>query len=165
MQEELSKSARRVQVALETMGQECRVRMLPSSARSAQDAASAIGCDISQIVKSLIFKIQETGEGILVLVSGARQVAEELLEDYVGARVLKADAGFVRDVTGFAIGGVPPVAHKTALSHIYVDQDLTAMDEVWAAAGTPHGVFCISGQDLARVTKGKVINMEKQNDI
>lgn len=161
MQEELSKSARHVQDALEMMGLSCRVRELPASTRSAQDAASAIGCDISQIVKSLIFKIQETGEGILALVSGARQVAEELLEDYVGARIVKADAAFVREVTGFAIGGVPPVGHKTALVHIYIDQDLTALDEVWAAAGTPHGIFCVSGQDLLRATRGRVVRLSR----
>ncbi|MBA4117669.1 MAG: hypothetical protein C0514_02075 [Candidatus Puniceispirillum sp.] len=161
MQEELSKSARRVQDALEKMELGCRVRELPSSARSAQDAASAIGCHISQIVKSLIFRTQETREGVLVFVSGARQVDEELLEGYVGARIVKADAAFVREVTGFAIGGVPPVAHKMALPHIYIDEDLTLMDEVWAAAGTPHGVFCVSGQDLLRATRGRVVRLSR----
>ncbi len=155
----LAKSAVSVQEALDELGLECKVLELPSSTRTAIDAASSIGCDIGQIVKSLVFRTKKTGKPVLVLASGPNQVDIKTIEDCVGESITKADADFVREVTGFAIGGIPPVGHKNAIDFIYIDQDLMALDEVWAAAGTPNAVFCIKSQDLFKATDGKLINI------
>jgi prolyl-tRNA editing enzyme YbaK/EbsC (Cys-tRNA(Pro) deacylase) len=157
----LAKSAVSVQEALDELGLECKVLELPSSTRTAIDAASSIGCDIGQIVKSLVFRTKKTGKPVLVLASGPNQVDIKTIEDCVGESITKADADFVREVTGFAIGGIPPVGHKNAIDFIYIDQDLMALDEVWAAAGTPNAVFCIKSQDLLKATDGKLINIKE----
>lgn len=159
MQTKLAKSAVSVQEALDKLKLECKVLELPSSTRTAIDAASSIGCDIGQIVKSLVFRTKKTGKPVLVLASGPNQVDIKTIEDCVGESITKADADFVREVTGFAIGGIPPVGHKNAIDFIYIDQDLMALDEVWAAAGTPNAVFCIKSQDLFKATDGKLINI------
>ena len=119
----------------------------------------SIGCDVSQIVKSLIFKTKETEKPVLVLVSGSNKVDEKRIESYVHEGITKADADFTRDMTGFSIGGIPPIAHKTRLDLIFIDQDLMLLDEVLSAAGTPNAVFCISSNDLLRITNGKVISI------
>jgi prolyl-tRNA editing enzyme YbaK/EbsC (Cys-tRNA(Pro) deacylase) len=159
MQPKLTKSAVSVQEALDKLKLECKVLELPSSTRTAIDAASSIGCDIGQIVKSLVFRTKKTGKPVLVLASGPNQVDIKTIEDCVGESITKADADFVREVTGFAIGGITPVGHKNAIDFIYIDQDLMALDEVWAAAGTPNAVFCIKSQDLFKATDGKLINI------
>ena len=110
---------------------------LPSSTRSAQDAAQAIGCNVCQIAKSLIFRTQRTGKPVLVIVSGSNRVDTDALGKLMGEGIIKPDADFVRQVTGFSIGGVPPVGHHQVLE-TYIDADLLAHDEIWAAAGTPH---------------------------
>ena len=157
----LSKSAVSVQEALDKLKLECKVLELPSSTRTAIDAASSIGCDIGQIVKSLIFRTKKTGKPVLVLASGPNQVDIKTIEDCAGESITKADADFVRDVTGFAIGGIPPVGHKNAIDFIYIDQNLMELDEIWAAAGTPNAVFCIKSQDLLKATDGKLINIKE----
>lgn len=159
MSKMLTKSAQSVQEAINKAGLICEVLELPSTTRTAVDAATSIGCNISQIVKSLIFKTKNTGRAILVLVSGPNKVSEKKIGLYVGEEIVKADAEFVRDITGFAIGGIPPFGHKNCIDLIYIDQDLMALDEVWAAAGTPNAVFCINSKDLADITNGKVISM------
>jgi prolyl-tRNA editing enzyme YbaK/EbsC (Cys-tRNA(Pro) deacylase) len=161
MSPKLAKSAASVQEALDKLGLECRVLELPNSTRTALDAASAIGCEISQIVKSLIFKTKKTDKPVLVLASGTNQVDIKIIEDRVGESITKADADFVREVTGFAIGGIPPVGHKNVIDLIYIDQDLMALDEIWAAAGTPNAVFCIKSQDLLKATDRKLINIKE----
>lgn len=161
MQPKLAKSAVSVQEALDKLKLECKVIELPSSTRTAIDAASSIGCDIGQIVKSLIFRTKKTGKPVLVLASGPNQVDIKTIEDCVGESITKADADFVREVTGFAIGGIPPVGHKNAIDFIYIDQNLMELDEIWAAAGTPNAVFCIKSQDLLKVTDGKLINIKE----
>lgn len=157
----LAKSAVAVQEALDKLGLECKVLELPNSTRTALDAASAIGCNIAQIVKSLVFRTKNSGKPVLVLASGPNQVDIKTIEDRVGESITKADADFVREVTGFAIGGIPPVGHKNAIDFIYIDQYLIALDEVWAAAGTPNAVFCIKSQDLLKATDGKLINIKE----
>ena len=120
---------------------------------TAADAATAIGTSVGRIVKSLVFMAGE--QPILVLASGPNRVDVDKVGRIVGRRILRANADQVREVTGFAIGGVPPVGHPRALA-TYVDQDLLQYDEVWAAAGTPNAVFCIEPRDLVRITGGVV---------
>lgn len=162
MPTKLVKSAASVQAALDKLKLECKVIELPSSTRTATDAASAIGCDIGQIVKSLIFRTKKTEKPVLVLASGPNQVDIKTIEDCIGESITKADADFVRNSTGFAIGGIPPVGHKNVIDFIYIDRDLLNLNEVWAAAGTPNAVFCIKSQDLLKATGGSLINIQEE---
>ncbi|MBA3813205.1 MAG: YbaK/EbsC family protein [Alphaproteobacteria bacterium] len=156
----LSKSAQSVQAALEEKGITSRVVELAASTRTAQDAVAAIGCDVAQIVKSLIFKTRMSQKPVLVLASGPNRVNEKHIESLVGESIVKADADFTRKVTGFAIGGIPPFGHKQAIELIFIDEDLLNFEDVWAAAGTPHAVFCLKGKDLREMTKGKVVSVQ-----
>jgi prolyl-tRNA editing enzyme YbaK/EbsC (Cys-tRNA(Pro) deacylase) len=131
---------------------------LPASTRTAVEAAQAVGCSVGQIVKSLIFKGRESGRPLLLLVSGSNRVDMEKAAATIGEVLDKADADFVRLHSGFAIGGVPPVGHAEALD-TFIDVDLLQYSEVWAAAGTPNAVFCISPADLVRVTGGRVVSI------
>lgn len=157
----LSKSATSVQKALDNLRLECKILELPSSTRTAIDAASSIGCDIGQIVKSLIFKTKKTEKPVLILASGPNQVDIKIIEAYACESITKADADFVKEITGFAIGGIPPLGHKNAIDFIYIDKDLLNHEEVWAAAGTPNAVFCVKSQDLVMATGGKLINTKE----
>jgi prolyl-tRNA editing enzyme YbaK/EbsC (Cys-tRNA(Pro) deacylase) len=159
MNQQLTKSAQSVQEALNNAGLQCKVLELPNTTRTAIDAAASIGCTISQIVKSLIFKTKYTARPILVLASGPNKVHEKQIALHVGEDIVKADADFTRNITGFAIGGIPPIGHKNPIDLIYIDQDLMTLDEVWAAAGTPNAVFCMKSKDLLEITKGKVISI------
>jgi len=161
MKQQLTKSAVSIQEVLNKAGLECKVLELSSTTRTASDASSSIGCDIAQIVKSLIFKTKNTSKPVLVLASGLNQVNEKQIEFYVGESIMKADADFTKTITGFAIGGVPPVGHKNSIDLIYIDQDLVSFDKVWAAAGTPNAVFCIKSKDLVNMTNGRVISVSK----
>lgn len=152
---ELSSSAGRVQRALETSGLTLRVVELPASTRTVVEAARAVGCEIGQIVKSLIFKTGRSERPILVLASGANRVDEKKIEAHIGEELLKADANFVRHHTGFAIGGIPPIAHAQKIETFF-DEDLLQYGEIWAAAGTPHAVFQIAPAELLRLTEAKV---------
>jgi prolyl-tRNA editing enzyme YbaK/EbsC (Cys-tRNA(Pro) deacylase) len=143
-------------------GVACRVVELTASTRTAQDAATAIGCDVAQIVKSLIFKTKLSHKPVLVLASGPNRVSEKLIESLVGETIIKADADFTREITGFAIGGIPPIGHKQSIDWIFIDEDLMNFEEVWAAAGTPNAVFCLKGKDLLEMTKGKVIFINQE---
>lgn len=144
----------RVRAALAAAGVEVRIVEFAESTRTAQDAARAVGTSTAQIVKSLVFVAD--GRPILVLVSGANRVDVAKLARLAGAsRVDKAAADATRDATGFSIGGVPPVGHRTPLA-VYVDEALLAYDVVYAAAGTPHAVFPIAPAALVRVTSGAV---------
>lgn len=154
----LSKSAQSVQDVLSQKGLEFKVIELSASTRTAQQAAQTIGCDVAQIVKSLIFRTKETSKPILVLASGINRVDEKLIEQQVGQKIGKADADFTREITGFAIGGIPPVGHKQMIETI-IDQDLLAFKELWAAAGTPNAVFMLHAADLENLTGGKVIRI------
>jgi prolyl-tRNA editing enzyme YbaK/EbsC (Cys-tRNA(Pro) deacylase) len=157
----LTKSAASVQDALKSKGLVCVVQELPNSTRTAIDAATAIGCDVSQIVKSLIFRTKTTHQPVLILASGPNRVDEKVIEEQVGEEIIKADVDFAREITGFSIGGIPPVGHKQKIDLIFIDEDLLKFDSVWAAAGTPNAVFNLQGRDLLEMTVGKVIPIQE----
>jgi prolyl-tRNA editing enzyme YbaK/EbsC (Cys-tRNA(Pro) deacylase) len=141
----LPRAAQRVQAALHDAGVDVEVVVLSDSARTAAEAAEAVGVEQGAIVKSLVFRAVDGGDPVLVLVSGDNRCDEGLLG------VERADAAAVREVTGYAIGGVPPIGHPAPL-HTVVDEQLARFDVVWAAAGTPHAVFPIRFEELLRVT-------------
>ena len=153
----LSKSAKVVQDALLRKGFSFEVVELPFSTRTAKDAAETLGCTIGQIVKSLLFRSEKSNQPILVLASGINRVNEIMIEKIINEKIVKADADFTRDVTGFAIGGVPPVGHKQVIHYIFIDKDLLKFDQLWAAAGTPNAVFSLHSNDLLSLTDGKII--------
>lgn len=155
MSTELSASAQRVQAALEQLGLTLEVVELPASTRTAVDAAQALGCQVGQIAKSLVFRTHSSARPILVIASGSNRVDVEAIGALIGEPIGKADADFVRLHTGFAIGGVPPVGHDEPLV-TYVDQDLLGYEIIWAAAGTPHAVFRLTPSDLVKMTGGQV---------
>lgn len=159
MAEALSSAAQRVQDTLKALGVACQVVELPESTRSAAEAAQAIGCRVEQIVKSLVFRGQSTNRPILAIVSGGNRVDEEKLAVLVAEPVAKADADYVRQRTGYAIGGVPPVGHVESLMCV-VDEDLLQHEQIWAAAGTPRAVFRLTPADLQRITDGRVVSVK-----
>ena len=158
----LKSSAQRVQSALERLGLSLQVVELPASTRTAAEAADSIGCTLGQIAKSLVFKTRQTNKPILVIASGKNRVDEKIIANLVGEKIGKADADFVRQHTGFSIGGVPPVGHNE-LIETFIDADLIAYNEIWAAAGTPYAVFRTTGDVLLRATKGKVVTIKQGN--
>jgi len=151
----LSNKAQRVQAALAEFGLDLVVIEFPESTRTAQEAADAVGCQVGQIVKSLIFQRQPSGEAILIAASGGNRVNEKQIKNLLGEKIVRADADFVRQVSGYPIGGVPPLAHDQKIETI-IDQDLLQYDQVWAAAGTPNAVFRLSPQQLVQITAGRV---------
>jgi prolyl-tRNA editing enzyme YbaK/EbsC (Cys-tRNA(Pro) deacylase) len=155
----LSPSAKKIQDQLKTLGFQYTVIEHDSSTRTAQEAAERAGCALGQIVKSLIFKGKESGKPILVLTSGANRVDEKRISQYAGEPISRADADFVRAVTGFAIGGVPPVGHLLIMD-TYIDEDFLQYETVWAAAGTPNAIFELWTEDLQRMTTGKVVRVK-----
>jgi len=159
MATELSPSARKVQDALKALGVNCLVVELPASARTAKDAAQAVGCRVEQIVKSLIFSGAQTKQPVLVVASGPNRVNEQKIGELLEEPIEKADADFVREKTGFAIGGVPPFAHSTQIE-TFIDEDLLQYEEIWAAAGTPNAVFKLTPSDLVKITGGKVVSIK-----
>jgi prolyl-tRNA editing enzyme YbaK/EbsC (Cys-tRNA(Pro) deacylase) len=114
---------------------------------------------VGQIAKSLIFKTRNREEPILVIASGPNRVDEKKIGALVGEKINKPDADFVRQHTGFSIGGVPPVGLKQPIT-TFIDEDLLAFDEIWAAAGTPNAVFCLTGDDMVRATGGQVVGVK-----
>jgi prolyl-tRNA editing enzyme YbaK/EbsC (Cys-tRNA(Pro) deacylase) len=148
--------SRQVQRVREALGPGHAVVDLGRSARTAADAARAVGCDVAQIVKSLVFRLGESGRALLVLTSGANRVDEARVAALVGERVSKADADFVRAETGFAIGGVAPVGHARPIVTL-IDEDLVRWPEIWAAAGHPTTVVRLAPAELVRLTGGRVV--------
>ena len=159
MPESLSSSARKVQDCLRDFGLPLSVVELPDSTRTADEAAAALECQVSQIVKSLVFKAKRSKRPILVLVSGANRVSEPILESLIQEPLGMADASFVKEVSGFSIGGVPPVGHLKKMI-TFIDVDLLSHEFVWAAAGNPHAVFKIPPSELVRITGGEVIQIK-----
>ena len=141
------------------VGSDFEVREFPESTRTADEAAAAIGCEVGQIVKSLLFRAAESGRPVLVLASGANRVDTAKLGAALGEAVGRADADFVRAKTGFAIGGVPPVGHLEP-PVAFIDPDLLGHDEVWAAAGTPNAVFRLAPAALVALTGGRVLDLK-----
>ena len=156
----LSSSAQKVQDALSALGLSLQVVELPGSTRTAVEAAQAVGCQVGQIVKSLVFKTKRSEKPVLVIASGQNRVDEKKIEALLGEPLGKADADFVRQHTGFVIGGVPPVGHLEKLP-TFVDEDLLQYQEIWAAAGTPHAVFCLMPGDLVKMTAGVVVDLKQ----
>jgi len=159
MSDELKSSAQKVQKALQAQGLNCEIVQMQETTRTAKDAAQAVGCEVGQIVKSLIFKSKQSRKPILVVASGANRVNEKVLGQQISEPVKMANAEFVREMTGFAIGGVPPVGHQHPLT-IFIDEDLLQYEEIWAAAGTPHAVFKLTPDELKMITDGKVISVK-----
>lgn len=159
MAESLSPSAQKVQDVLTAQGYACQVQELPQTTRSAAEAAQAIGCTVAQIAKSLIFKTRQSQKPILVIASGVNRVNEKKFAALIGEALERPDADFVRLHTGFAIGGVPPIAHAEKLD-TYIDEDLQQYAAIWAAAGTPFAVFQLTPADLIKMTDGKVMSVK-----
>lgn len=160
MSKELKSSSLKVQEFLSRNGQDFVVQEMPSSTRTASDAAESIGCTVSQIAKSVIFMHGETGEPVLVVASGANMVCADKVKEATGIVLTKADASFVREKVGYAIGGVPPVAHHSSV-HTILDNDLNQYSEIWAAAGTPNSVFKLNPQKLGELTQGQWVDLAK----
>lgn len=159
MADKLSTSAHKVQKALETLGLECQVVEMAKTTRSAKDAAQAVGCRVEQIVKSLVFKGKHSQKAILVVASGVNRVNEKKLAEFVAEPVEMPDADFVRQKTGFAIGGVPPIGHTNPLE-TFIDEDLLKYSIIWAAAGNPRAVFKLTPSDLQKITGGRVVSIK-----
>jgi prolyl-tRNA editing enzyme YbaK/EbsC (Cys-tRNA(Pro) deacylase) len=150
----MSKSVKRVERAAVDLGLDIAVKRMGESTRTAEDAARACGCDVAQIVKSLIFKGARSGDLILLLVSGAHHVDLVAAAEQIGEPLARADASEVRARTGFAIGGVSPIGHLEA-PNVWIDRHLFSFETVWAAAGAPDAVFEIVPQKLADATSAQ----------
>ncbi len=154
----LSPQAEKVQRALNDLGLRLEVIELPDSTRTSQDAAQALGCQVGQIAKSIVFQAIPSQRPVLVIASGPNRVNEKIIAQLVGEDIGKADAEFVRLHTGFVIGGVPPLGHLEQI-RTFIDRDLLQYAEIWAAAGTPHAVFRLAPQDLLRMVQAEVIQV------
>jgi prolyl-tRNA editing enzyme YbaK/EbsC (Cys-tRNA(Pro) deacylase) len=132
---------------------------MPATTRTAKEAAQAIGCSVAQIAKSLVFRGVTSGKPLLAIVSGVNKVNEAVLAGLVGEPIERATPDFVRDTTGYAIGGIPPVGHDQAMA-IWIDRDLLQYERIWAAAGTPFAVFEITPGELQRVTGAAVVDVK-----
>ena len=153
---ELPASSLRVQDALAERGVHSEIVYLERAARTSAEAAAAVGCRVDQIAKSLVFRGASSGRPLLVIASGANRVDETRVGSIVGEPLGKADADFVRAHTGFAIGGVAPLAHPAPLTTL-IDEHLLKWDRIWAAAGHPHTVFPLTPSELVRITGGRVV--------
>ena len=155
----LSPSAQKIQDLLNSFGYNYSVIEHAESTRTAQEAADRAGCELGQIVKSLIFKGKESGKPILVLTSGANRVDEKRISEYAGEAIGRADADFVRAVTGFAIGGVPPVGHIQKME-TYLDEDFLQYETIWAAAVTPNAIIELPVRVLNQITGAQVVRVK-----
>jgi prolyl-tRNA editing enzyme YbaK/EbsC (Cys-tRNA(Pro) deacylase) len=142
-----------------TLGDSFRVLEFDQSTHSSAEAAAAIGCDVAQIAKSMLFKAAD-GTPVLVVASGTNRVDEKKVAALLGQKISRADAGFVLDKTGFAVGGVPPVGHATP-PVVFLDRDLQAYSLIWAAAGSPNAVFALAPADLVRLTCAWFVDVAK----
>lgn len=156
---DLSPTAQKIQSLLQEAGFTCQVIEFTGSTRTAQEAADRVGCSLGQIVKSLVFRGQASGKPILVLTSGANRVDETRISLFADEPTGRADADFVRTVTGFAIGGVPPLGYTKQIE-TYLDEDFFQYPSLWAAAGTPNAVFELTPADLQKMTGGKVVKVK-----
>ncbi|GCE24670.1 cys-tRNA(pro)/cys-tRNA(cys) deacylase [Dictyobacter alpinus] len=158
MAQEMKARAKFVQDTLQAQGYSSQVVELSASSRTAQEAAQAIGCQVAQIVKSLIFMTKNTSRPVLVVASGSNRVNEKLLGQLVGEPIVRADPDFVRQHTGYAVGGVAPLGHPEPLL-TFIDSDLLQYEQIWAAAGTPFAVFQLTPQELQQMTQGQVVSI------
>jgi prolyl-tRNA editing enzyme YbaK/EbsC (Cys-tRNA(Pro) deacylase) len=153
-------SIQKVQKAIKNKGYDFHILELPDSTRTAREAAEVIGCAVSEIAKSLIFKGGNTGRPVLIIASGTNRVDLKKVGELLGEPLNKADADFIRTETGFAIGGIPPVGHKKQL-HTIIDEDLLNYETVWAAAGTPFSVFSLEPKNIEGLTGGLLANIKE----
>lgn len=158
----LTPKAQKIQDLLYELGYEYQVIEYADSTRTASEAAERAGCQLGQIVKSLIFRGKDSNKPILVLTSGSNRVDERKITALVGESILRADANFVHDVTGFSIGGVPPIGHAQQIE-TYFDQDLLQYPTVWAAAGAESAIFELTPGDLKTMTSARVAEVRKDN--
>ena len=154
----LKPAAQRFEIAARALGLDIEVRSMSQSTRTAEEAAAACGCSVGQIVKSLVFRGKTSGKPYLLLVSGANRVNEKAVAKLIGEPLQRPDAQYVRDITGFAIGGIPPLGHASRLT-TFMDRDLLGYEVVWAAAGTPESVFPVSPSDLRDKANAEVIQV------
>ena len=152
-------SVARVREALAKFGLEAEIKEFDASTRTSADAAAAIGCQVAQIAKSVVFRAKSGNQPVLVIASGVNRVDEAKLAAELGDGIGRADAEFVRAATGFAIGGVAPVGHAGPVK-VFIDADLRQYAEIWAAAGSPNAVFRLTPAELERITGGRVISVK-----
>lgn len=155
---ETTPSVERVRLALLAAGHDDTIQIFPDGTRTAQDAANAVGCTVAQIAKSIVLRAGD--QVVLVVASGANRVDVPKIAAMTGKPVKPADGRWIRNVTGFAIGGVSPIGHQTP-PFIFIDQDLLALDPIWAAAGSPRHVFRTSAEALVRMTGGTVADVRE----
>jgi prolyl-tRNA editing enzyme YbaK/EbsC (Cys-tRNA(Pro) deacylase) len=159
--DEVKESILAVEEAILGAGIPLHVREFPGGTRTSRDAAQAIGCEIGQIAKSIIFRCEKSGDAVLVIASGPNRVDTAKLERETGKGPLRMMApGDVMSLTGFEVGGVPPVGHRTELTKL-IDRDLLQHDVLWAAAGTPSSVLSIRPADLVRITSGRIADVKE----
>ncbi len=156
MPNSLKPSAAKVQQTVLDLGFDFTIVEFDQTTRTSADAAEAIGCTVGQIAKTLVFMTAQSRLPVLIIASGVNRVKEKMIAGYLGEKIKKADADFVREKTGFAIGGIPPVGHSEPIN-TFIDQDLFKYSEIWAAAGTPNAVFRLNPDDLLKMTGGKVV--------
>jgi Cys-tRNA(Pro) deacylase len=137
---------------LRDAGIDARVVEFEQPTRTSAEAATAIGCSVAEIAKSIVFRGEDTGQAIVVIASGDNRVNELKVAQSVGEALVRADADFVRAITGYAIGGVAPIGHVQSVK-LLLDEDLQRFETVWAAAGTPFSVFAVTPRDLQRLTR------------
>ncbi len=155
---QLKKSAQVVQELIHQKGYDNEVIELPASTRTAQEAANALDCKVDQIAKTIVFKLRNTGEALLVVASGSNRINEKKVSEFIGDQLDKADAIFVKEKTGYVIGGVSPVVKEETLK-IIIDKDILQYDEIWAAAGHPKAVFQLTPDQLLTLADGEVIEI------
>lgn len=159
MSHSLSPSSQKVQDALRALGFSNQVMELQSTTRTSAEAAQAVGCRVEQIAKSILFQGKNSHKPILVIASGVNRVNEKKIAEIIFEPLGKADADYVRNRTGFVIGGVPPIGHLEKLE-IFIDEDLLQYEEIWAAAGNPNAVFKLTPSDLIKMTGGRVVSIK-----
>ena len=158
MSEDLPRSSQRVHAALVALDLPADIVRLEDATRTAPEAAAAVGCELGAIVKSLVMRGVDSGEPVLALVSGANRADLERLTAAVGEAIERPDAAYVREVTGYAIGGIPPVGHPAPV-RTFMDEDLLQYETVWAAAGHPHTVFPIAPAALATAAGARITQL------
>ncbi len=152
----LPAACQRVAVAAVKLGISIDIRIMGKSSRTAEEAASACHTTLAQIVKSLVFCRKDNDQPVLLLVSGKNYVHESRTGRLIGSKLRRPDADYVRKVTGYSIGGIPPFAHQAEL-HVWIDEDLFEYTEVFAAAGTPNSIFSVAPSQLAKAVSATVI--------
>ena len=157
----LSSSAQKVQDYLKSSGYAHTVVEHNQSTRTSDEAAAAVGCTVAQIAKSLVFITRRSKKPVMVIASGPNRVSTKRMAEILGEPIDRADPDFVRQVTGYAIGGIPPMGHAQPID-TYIDEDLLALSDIWAAAGAPTAVFKLTPAELVTMTGGTVMKVKEE---